>query len=163
MLEQPTADRHDFNVGMLNPRHSDRRTMRDDSGAQIHVQTYPHRDCSASRGEWGSGEEYAYEALNFADGRHSARVTDIPGRPASDAEPSAFSSPGAKGINPNFDLLLPKPAVRTAATGRPPGGACLLAPGEPHRKATAETLVSVHGSQFPQAMAARILWPVSMR
>lgn len=24
-------------------------------------------------GEWGSGEEYAYEALNFADGRHSAR------------------------------------------------------------------------------------------
>jgi len=25
------------------------------------------------RGEWGSGEEYAYEALNFADGRHSAR------------------------------------------------------------------------------------------
>jgi aminopeptidase YwaD len=25
------------------------------------------------QGEWGSGEEYAYEALNFADGRHSAR------------------------------------------------------------------------------------------
>jgi len=24
-------------------------------------------------GEWGAGEEYAYEALNFADGRHSAR------------------------------------------------------------------------------------------
>jgi aminopeptidase YwaD len=25
------------------------------------------------QGAWGSGEEYAYEALNFADGRHSAR------------------------------------------------------------------------------------------
>jgi len=25
------------------------------------------------QGEWGSGEEYAYEALNFADGRHSVR------------------------------------------------------------------------------------------
>ena len=24
-------------------------------------------------GEWGSGDEYAYEALNFADGRHSVR------------------------------------------------------------------------------------------
>ena len=24
-------------------------------------------------GPWGSGEEYAYEALNFADGRHSAQ------------------------------------------------------------------------------------------
>jgi hypothetical protein len=28
-------------------------------------------------GPWGSGEEYAYEALNFADGRRSARqITD---------------------------------------------------------------------------------------
>jgi len=25
------------------------------------------------QGEWGSGQEYAYEALNFADGRHSTR------------------------------------------------------------------------------------------
>ena len=25
------------------------------------------------QGDWGSGEEYAYEALNFADGRHSPR------------------------------------------------------------------------------------------
>jgi aminopeptidase YwaD len=25
------------------------------------------------QGEWGAGEEYAYEALNFADGRRSAR------------------------------------------------------------------------------------------
>ena len=24
-------------------------------------------------GDWGTGEEYAYEALNLADGRHSAR------------------------------------------------------------------------------------------
>jgi hypothetical protein len=24
-------------------------------------------------GSWGAGEEYAYEALNFADGRHSAQ------------------------------------------------------------------------------------------
>jgi hypothetical protein len=23
-------------------------------------------------GDWGSGEEYAYEALNLSDGRHSA-------------------------------------------------------------------------------------------
>ena len=29
------------------------------------------------QGEWGAGEEYAYEALNLADGRHSARqITD---------------------------------------------------------------------------------------
>jgi hypothetical protein len=27
-------------------------------------------------GSWGGGEEYAYEALNFADGRHNAQQID---------------------------------------------------------------------------------------
>jgi hypothetical protein len=32
--------------------------------------TSRRRSCCYS-GEWGSGDEYAYEALNFADGRRS--------------------------------------------------------------------------------------------
>ena len=33
----------------------------------------PFASAQSYAGSWGAGEEYAYEALNFADGRHTAQ------------------------------------------------------------------------------------------